>query len=172
MSNEKEVSFGRDEMIISKTDLQGRLTYANRTFMRVANFSEIQLLGHNHNIIRHPSMPRGVFYGLWKTLQSGQEFFGFVKNSTADGNFYWVFANITPDVMNGKTVGYYSVRRTPSKASVDVISTIYHQMCTMEQGADRKQAPELSWNWMVDKVDREQGISYERYVLDLYKQSR
>ncbi len=61
MSTEKEVSFGRDEMIISKTDLQGRLTYANRTFMRVANFSEIQLLGQNHNIIRHPSMPRVFF---------------------------------------------------------------------------------------------------------------
>ncbi|MCG6348543.1 PAS domain-containing protein [Vibrio fluvialis] len=172
MSAEKEVSFGRDEMIISKTDLQGRLTYANRTFMRVANFSEIQLLGQNHNIIRHPSMPRGVFHGLWKTLKSGQEFFGFVKNTTADGNYYWVFANITPDVINGKTVGYYSVRRTPPKESIEVIKKIYQQMSEKERHADRKQAPELSWNWMVNTVEREQGMSYEQYVLDLYKRYR
>lgn len=171
MREEREISLQRDEMIISKTDLQGRLTYANRAFMRVANFSELQLLGQNHNIIRHASMPRGVFHGLWKTLKSGQEFFGFVKNKTADGDYYWVFANITPDVMDGEVIGYYSVRRTPSKQAIQVIEGIYQQMRDKESKADRQQAPELSWNWMVETVERQHEMSYEQYVLSLYKQT-
>ena len=107
----KEITFERDELIISKTDRNSNITYANRTFMRVCNFSEDKLLGKPHNMIRHPDMPKGVFYGLWKTLKTNSEFFGFIKNMTADGNYYWVFAHITPDYIDSDVVGFFSVRR-------------------------------------------------------------
>lgn len=169
---EREITFSRDELIISKTDIQGKITYANRTFMRVSNYSELDLLNQNHNIIRHPSMPRGVFYGLWHTLKSGQEFFGFIKNYTSDKNYYWVFANVTPDVMKGKVVGYYSVRRSPSKDALAVVQKIYNQMLENERRMDRKMASEASWKWLTETIREEHKQTYEEFILDLYKQSR
>ncbi|WP_427977478.1 PAS domain-containing protein [Agarivorans sp.] len=169
---EKEITFKTSELIISKTDLQGKLTYANRTFMRVANYSELDLLGQNHNIIRHPSMPRGVFYGLWSTLKSGREFFGFIKNYTYDKDYYWVFANVTPDVVNGKIIGYYSVRRSPPKQVIPNIEKIYLQMLEQEKTVDRSQASEFSWNWLMDTIFNQHQQSYEEFVLSLYKQHR
>jgi aerotaxis receptor len=83
-----EVRFSPDEIIVSKTDLKGRITYANRVFMRVADYSEDDLLGVQHNIVRHPDMPRGAFRHLWDTIQRGEEWFGFVKNMTAKGHYY------------------------------------------------------------------------------------
>ena len=169
---EKEVTFSSSDLIISKTDLQGKLTYANRTFMRVANYAEHQLLGQNHNIIRHPTMPRGVFYGLWSTLKTGNEFFGFIKNYTSDKNYYWVFANVTPDLVNGKAVGYFSVRRTPPKQAIPYVEKIYHQMIDIERSADRSKASELSWHWLNDLIRNEYHQSYEEFALSLYKKYR
>ncbi|MEJ2763532.1 PAS domain-containing protein [Photobacterium sp. MCCC 1A19761] len=154
---------------MTKTNLEGKITYANRTFMRVANYSELELLGKDHNLIRHPDMPKGVFYGMWKTLKSGEEFFGFVKNSTADGNYYWVFANITPDHLNGQMIGFYSVRRYASKAAIQEIERIYQKMREIEQSAGNKQAGETSWQWLADQIQREHQMGYEEYVLSLYE---
>ena len=80
--------FPDDEIIVSKTDLRGRITYVNETFMTVADFSEEELLGQPHSIIRHPDMPRCVFKLLWDTLQAKQEIFAFVKNMSRNGDFY------------------------------------------------------------------------------------
>ena len=94
----------RDEdFIVSKTDAKGRISYSNRIFMEFAGYAEHELLGVQHNIVRHPDMPRAVFKVMWETLQAGQEFFGYVKNMASDGSFYWVFANVTPD-MDGMVV--------------------------------------------------------------------
>jgi PAS domain S-box-containing protein len=171
-ATEKEVSFDKSELIITKTDLQGKITYANRTFMRVANYTEADLLGRDHNIIRHPSMPRGVFHGLWSSLKSGHEFFGFVKNYTSDKNYYWVFANVTPDRFNGKMLGYYSVRRVAPKGAVDVIENIYRKMREKEQNIERKQAPEASWQWLMELVDKEHQMGYEEFIINLYQEHR
>ncbi|MDW6005312.1 PAS domain-containing protein [Vibrio mangrovi] len=169
---EREVSFDKSELIITKTDLQGKITYANRTFMRVANYAEAGLLGQNHSIIRHPTMPRGVFYGLWHSLKSGEEFFGFVKNYTSDKNYYWVFANVTPDRFNGNTLGYYSVRRVAPKGAVQVIEGIYQKMRELEQSTERQRAPEASWTWLTEQVDKDYQVSYEEYIIDLYQKHR
>lgn len=99
-----EVRLAYDELIISKTDLSGRITYANKVFMRISDFSEEDLLGQPHNMIRHPDMPRGVFWGLWNTLKQGREFFGLVKNMTAHGDYYWVLANVRPDFLSGMRI--------------------------------------------------------------------
>ena len=82
---DEEIIMADEEFIVSKTDLRGNITYVNRTFMEIALLNEEQLLGKNHNIIRHPDMPKGVFKFLWQTLKDENEFFGFVKNLRSDG---------------------------------------------------------------------------------------
>lgn len=93
-SNEKVMR--EDDFIVSKTDLQGIITYGNRIFIEFSGYTEAELLGSQHNIIRHPDMPRGVFKFLWDTLHAEKECCAYVKNMAKDGSFYWVFANVTP----------------------------------------------------------------------------
>lgn len=166
---EKEISLEPDELIVSKTDLNGNITYANRVFMRVSNYSEMDLLGHPHNLIRHKDMPRGVFYGLWKTLKSDNEFFGFVKNKTADGNFYWVFANITPDYQNSKKIGFYSVRRHPPHKALNDIESLYEQMRSIERQHAKADAAKASWHWLQDHCESLHNVSYETFILSHYQ---
>ncbi|QKQ25127.1 PAS domain-containing protein [Candidatus Reidiella endopervernicosa] len=132
--NNREVKLADDEFIVSKTDIKGRITYCNRVFMKIAGYSEKELLNTQHNVVRHPDMPRSVFRFLWQTLEQGQEFFGFVKNMTSDGSYYWVFANVTPDYdRNGDLKGYFSVRRKPKQAAIDALTPVYQEMLAIEQ---------------------------------------
>lgn len=163
-----EVTFAPDEMIVSKTDPKGRITYINRVFMRVSNFTEEELLGQQHNIIRHPDMPRGAFKHLWMTIQEGREWFGFVKNMTKEGHYYWVFANVTPDFEAGRIVGYFSVRRQAPRAAVAVIEPLYAEMRRVEQEAGAARACEASIAWLTNEMTR-RGTDYESFVLDLFQ---
>jgi aerotaxis receptor len=169
-ANAREVTFSADELIVSKTDLRGNLTYANRHFMRVSNFAESELLGQPHNIIRHPEMPRGVYHAMWKTLKSKQEFFGFVKNLTSDGNFYWVFANVTPDFNKGNVEGFFSVRRQAPRAALAVIEPVYRQMLELENRSRKDSAPTDSWQWLQEHIQSDTGLSYEEFVIGLYEE--
>jgi len=163
-----EVDIPEGKFIVSKTDLTGKITYANRTFMQVSNYSELELLGKQHNIVRHPDMPRGVFRFLWNEIAKGNEFFGYVKNLTADGAFYWVFANVTPDYdASGKMQGYYSVRRRPPRAAIDAVTPLYREMLEIEARAGAKAGPDSSMEWLFGKL-AEMGKSYEQLVLGLY----
>lgn len=129
-----EVFFREEDMIVSKTDLKGRLTYVNREFCRVANYSEAELLGKPHSIIRHPDMPRAVFKLLWDSILEGREIFAYVKNMTKGGNYYWVFAHVTPSYdQNGKIVGYHSNRRVPDRGALsNTIVPLYSEMLREE----------------------------------------
>ena len=104
----EEVSF-TDELV-STTDLRGVITYANERFCEVAGFTLEELLGKNHNIVRHPSMPKAAFGDLWSHLKEGEAWRGAVKNRCKDGRYYWVDAFVTPTYENGKKIGYQSVR--------------------------------------------------------------
>ncbi|MEY8241590.1 MAG: PAS domain-containing protein [Cycloclasticus sp.] len=158
-----------NDFIVSKTDLQGRITYANRIFMQIAQFAESDLLGTQHNIVRHPDMPRGVFKYLWQTLKQQQEFFGFVKNICADGSYYWVFANITPDLgSNEQVTGYYSVRRQAPASAIQVIAPLYAEMCAIEQRAGHKDGPNKSITHL-EKFLADHNSSYRDMMLQLYK---
>ena len=164
-----EIVLGDNEFIVSKTDLKGRITYANRVFMRISGYPEHELLGEPHNLVRHPDMPRGAFYLLWKALQQEQEFFAFVKNLCADGSYYWVFANITPDYdASGKLMGYYSVRRKPSEAAIKTIEPIYKEMLEIERKSSASAAPAQSAEWLLDKIKRMKN-DYEGFILDLQR---
>ena len=129
------------DFIVSKTDPRGRIVYANRIFMEFAGYSEKELLGTQHNIVRHPDMPRSVFKFMWETLESGREFFGYVKNMASDGSFYWVFANVTPTFdTQGRIKGYYSVRRRPNAEAVRQVGQLYADMLAAERAAGPKNA--------------------------------
>lgn len=165
-----EKKLADEDFIVSKTDTTGRITYANRIFMEIAGYPEHELIGEQHNIIRHPDMPRGVFRFMWNTLKAGDEFFGFAKNLCSDGGFYWVFANITPDYdKDGKLQGYYSVRRTPPKSAVETLVPIYQEMLAIEKRSSVKEAPDKSLEYLFDVVNQTGSKNYNNLVLSLYK---
>lgn len=165
--NQNEKLMRENDFIVSKTDTKGRITYGNRIFVEFSGYSEEELLGTQHNVIRHPDMPRGVFKFLWDTLATEQEVFAFVKNLAKDGSFYWVFANVTPAYDKQRNVdGYFSVRRQPNRAAVETVSGLYAQMLDEEKKAGPKNACEASLNLLVNFLNQ-QGTTYEELVLAL-----
>lgn len=163
---QREVKLQDNELIVSKTDLTGRITYVNRTFMRISDYAEAEVLGKQHNVIRHPDMPRGVYRLMWQTLKAEQEFFGVVKNLTANGDYYWVLANVTLDrLQNGKIMGYFSVRRSVSPAAIAIASELYAQMLRIERESGSAQAPDASLAWLL-KTMAENNTTYNQFVLD------
>lgn len=129
-----EVFFREEDLIVSKTDLKGRLTYVNQEFCRIAGYAEAELLGAPHSIIRHPDMPRSVFKLLWDTILDGREIFAYVKNMTRGGDHYWVFAHVTPSYgESGQVVGFHSNRRVPDRRALsDAIVPLYSELLQEE----------------------------------------
>ncbi len=153
-----------DDFIVSKTDLKGRITYANRIFMKMAGYNESELLGTQHNILRHPDMPRGVFLLLWDMIESGEECFAYVKNLCKNGDHYWVFANVTVDYdSQGNPIGYFSVRRKPSRRAIEAITPIYEEMMRIEEQAGPRDAPQASLEWL-QSVLESQNTVYREYI--------
>ena len=164
---DREISLDEHDFIVSKTDLTGRITYANRIFMKIAGYREEELLGKQHNIIRHPDMPRGVFRLLWSVIESGQECFAYVKNMASSGDYYWVYANVTVDYdANRNPIGYFSVRRKPSREGVQTLMPIYREMLRIEQQAGPKRAPDASLEWLTEQL-KSKGVSYEEFIHSL-----
>jgi len=164
---QKERLMRDNDFIVSKTDIKGKITYANKIFIEFSGYSQDELLNAQHNIIRHPDMPRGVFKLLWDTLQSGQEFNGYVKNMSKDGGFYWVFANVTPSYdKNNKLIGYYSVRRKPSSQAVSIVEPVYKDMLDAEKKAGAKDAMDTSIALLLNVLEQ-QGVSYEQFAVSI-----
>lgn len=160
----REIVMDDGDFIVSKTDLKGRITYANRVFMKIAQYSEPELLGVQHNIIRHPDMPRGVFRLLWNTIESGEECFAYVKNLAKSGDFYWVYANVTADHdSDGRPIGYFSVRRKPSRQGIESVIPVYQEMLRIEQQAGPRDAPDASMSWLTELL-RSKGTTYEEFI--------
>lgn len=165
--NSREKVMRENDFIVSKTDLTGRITYGNRIFIEYSGYTEQQLIGAQHNIIRHPDMPRGVFKLLWDTLAQEKEICAYVKNMAADGSFYWVFANVTPSYdHHGKVIGYFSVRRKPNPHAVKTISGIYKLMLDAEKQAGPKNAMDASLKLVTDFLN-EKKTTYEELVFAL-----
>ncbi|MDE2395072.1 MAG: PAS domain-containing protein [Burkholderiales bacterium] len=156
-----------DDFIVSKTDLKGRISYCNRIFVEFSGYSEQELLGAQHNIVRHPDMPRGVFKFLWDTLAQGNECFAYVKNMSKDGGFYWVFANVTPDFDDqGRAQGYFSVRRKPAPGAVSALSDLYRAMLAEEERAGPKDACAASLALLVGAL-KQKETRYEEFILSV-----
>ncbi|BBG65854.1 putative signal-TRANSDUCTION sensor protein [Hydrogenimonas sp.] len=154
-----------EDYIVSKTDLKGRITYCNKTFIEISGYSEEELLGAPHSILRHPDMPKIVFKLLWERIQNRQEIFAFVKNLCKDGGFYWVFANVTATVdPDGNIRDYHSVRRKPSREGVKVMESIYKRLLEEE----RRGGMEASAS-MLETILESEGTDYDKFVNSLQK---
>jgi len=159
----QEKTFQDDETIVSKTDTKGNITYGNRLFIKMSGYSEEELLGAPHNIIRHPDMPAVVFKLLWDTVSKGNEIFAYVKNMSKDGGYYWVFANVTASRdMSGNIIGYHSVRRSPSKTAIQTIEGVYKLLNDAEKKGGIPAAHKLLVDFLAEK-----GCTYEELVLSL-----
>ena len=123
-----EVTYDKSEQLVSTTDLRGVITYANNIFCQVAGYNIDELVGKNHNIVRHPDMPKAAFKDLWTKMEAGQSWRGMVKNRCKDGSFYWVDAYVTPLYENAKHVGYQSVRIQPSNVLKEKAARVYKKI--------------------------------------------
>ncbi|MFY0989124.1 methyl-accepting chemotaxis protein [Halomonas sp. C05BenzN] len=121
----QEYQLQDDHFLISRTDLKGRITYANPAFVEVSGFSHDELIGAPHNLVRHPDMPPAAFANLWETLAAGESWRGLVKNRRKDGDHYWVDASVTPIVEEGEVVGYASVRVKAAREAIDRAEEAY-----------------------------------------------
>ncbi len=163
-----EQMLGEEELIVSKTDLKGRISYANDVFIRMAKYPAHELIGAPHSIIRHPDMPRCVFKLLWDTIEARQEIFAYVVNLAADGSHYWVFAHVTPTFDGeGKVVGYHSNRRKPERAPLKKVKPIYKLLREEEaRHANAKEGLRAGFDMMIDFL-KKQGLAYDEFVLSL-----
>lgn len=164
-----EQFFDKDEIIVSKTDLKGRMTYTNRVFMRLAGYGEKELLGAPHSMIRHPDMPRCVFKLLWDTLQSKKEIFAYVVNMCKNGDHYWVFAHVTPSLDgSGSINGYHSNRRVPDRKVLDsTIVPLYKQLLAEEQRhKNAKDGMNSGFQMLLDLL-KEKGVGYDELIFSL-----
>lgn len=163
-----EHMLGDEELIVTKTDLKGRITYVNDVFLRMAKYPAEELIGAPHSIIRHPDMPRCVFKLLWDVIEAKQEIFAYVVNLAADGSHYWVFAHVTPTIDDqGNITGYHSNRRKPDRGPIDRIKPIYALLCEEEaRHANAKEGMRASFGVMIDYL-KQQGVAYDEFVLSL-----
>lgn len=161
----RERPWADNEIIVTKTDMKGRITYANSTFLRLAQLSEKETLGKPHNLIRHPEMPRCVFKLFWEALLARREIFAFVNNMAVNGDHYWVFAHVTPSFdSNGEVVGYHSNRRKPTAAQIEKIQPLYKSLYDREmQHSSPQNGLEASTQLLNDTL-KENGVSYDEFV--------
>jgi len=161
--------FDDNELIVSKTDLKGKLTYVNDVFLRLADYTEKECIGAPHSKIRNPEMPRCIFKLLWDTIQDGKEIFAYVVNRSGNGDHYWVLAHVTPSRdASGSIVGYHSNRRTPNREILDgTIIPLYKQLLAEEQRhPNSKDGMEASMKMISDLLEQK-GVGYGEFIAGL-----
>lgn len=160
-----ERAISEDDFIVSKTDTKGKLTYVNQIFMTIAGYTEEELLGKPHNIVRHPDMPKAIFKLLWERITNKKEIFAYVVNKCKNGDHYWVFANVTASTdPGGNIIGYYSVRRKPNAQALALIKPLYAKMLD----AERRGGMDASMKLLNDLLD-EKGAGYDEFIIDIQK---
>ncbi|GAB4088817.1 methyl-accepting chemotaxis protein [Hydrogenophaga soli] len=131
---QQEHDYPAHEMLVSSTDTKGHITHCNHAFVEVSGYTYDELIGQPHNLIRHPDMPAEAFRDLWRTIGNGHPWTGLVKNRRKNGDHYWVQANVTPIMDNGKPTGYLSVRTKPTRQQVQAAEALYARINQGESG--------------------------------------
>lgn len=130
---DQEVPYPDGKLIVSRTDVDGIITHCNASFIEMSGYSEAELIGQPHHILRHPDMPAVAFKGLWDTLAKGEKWHGYVKNLRRDGCYYWVYATVIANIRNDQVAGYTSVRRKPSRTQVNACIELYAKLKAEEE---------------------------------------
>lgn len=157
----REIEINEDHFIVSKTDTKGIITYFNKDFLEVSGFKHEDLLYKNHNILRHEDMPSVLFKYMWTELSQGNEVNAYVKNKTKSGDFYWVFANITPSFSdNNRINGYFSVRKKAQREKVRKVEEVYRSLRSIEHSSGVDAAHEHFKKLL-------KGNSYDKFVLSI-----
>jgi len=164
-----EQYFDENELIVSKTNLQGHLTYCNDVFLRIAGYTEKECLGQPHSMIRHPDMPRAIFALLWETIQDGREIFAYVVNRCKNGDHYWVQAHVTPSRdASGAIVGYHSNRRVPDRAILEQqIMPLYKELQRIELSAGNRKEGLANSIERIKSFLAEQEMEYDEFIAKL-----
>ncbi len=164
---DEEVQWEKKKTIISKTDKNGIILYANDVFSNTCEYSKLELVGEAHNIIRHPDMPKVAFKALWDALNEGRNFHAIVKNLTKTGRYYWVITDFTIDKekSTGEIVGYTARRKAVPDSVVKKIEPIYKTLLEIEQ----LKGLEASEMYLQTLLEEEVGKSYEEFVIDLFE---
>jgi PAS domain S-box-containing protein len=160
-----------EDIIVSKTDPKGHLTYVNDTFIDISGYGDAELIGKPHNVIRHPEMPRAIFRLLWDTIKDRQEIFAYVMNMSADGSHYWVLAHVTPSIdARGTVIGYHSNRRAPSRAALREIIPLYAQLLREEKSHPNARAATDASSALLEQILADRGQTYDEFVWELISQ--
>lgn len=158
-----ELTFQENEIIVSKTDTKGNITYGNDLFLKLAGYEESTILGAPHNIVRHPDMPKVIFELLWSYIQDGKEIYAYVMNRSKNGDFYWVLANVTASYdKNRKIIGYYSVRRKPSTQAMSLIKPLYKRLLSAEKSGGVAASKKI-----LNELIKEHGGRYDKFILSI-----
>jgi len=166
---DKEVFFDEHDIIVSKTDLKGRMTYVNETFCHIAGYIEAELIGQPHSMIRHPDMPRSVFKLLWDTIQEKREIFAYVKNMSKYGDYYWVLAHVTPSYdASHNVIGYHSNRRVPDRNIIkNTIVPLYASALREEsQHRNGQHALAAGFDFLVNFIES-RNTTYDALIFSL-----
>ena len=160
---DEEIKFSKKKFIVSKTDIKGNITFVNKNFCDVSGYSEEELIGIPHNILRHPDMPRAVFFLVWSSLLRGEPVSGVVKNLAKSGKYYWVIADfdIKKDA-NGNIKSLTAFRRSAPQQVIDVMEDLYETMLNIE----KRQGMKGSLSYLEAYLD-ERHMTYEQFLDDL-----
>ncbi|SMH58508.1 methyl-accepting chemotaxis protein [Azospirillum agricola] len=162
----REIEMEDGVLLVSRTDTGGRITFVNKAFVDISGFAESELIGSPHNLIRHPHMPKAAFADLWATVKDGRPWEGLVKNRTKTGDFYWVRANVTPVIEDGKVTGYISIRTKPCRDQIAAAERLYADiregraphLSVRDGQAVRKGMPARLGRWSVSVAGRLTGV--------------
>ena len=164
-----ERTFNEGEVIVTKTDLKGRIIYANHVFQRASAVTEKEALGQPHNFIRHPDMPRSIFKMMWDTISAGQELFAYVVNRAINGDHYWVYAHVTPSFNPaGDIIGYHSNRRAPDKRIIEQeVKPLYAKLRDVEGQADSPKQALAAGSDLISRFLADKGLAYDEFICTL-----
>ncbi len=161
----KEIKLNSKDMLVSKTDAQGKITYGNDNFVEIAGYKESELIGAAHSILRHPDMPRAVFYVMWQSIKKGKNIMAVVKNLSKNGDHYWVTTDF--DILRnkeGNIRNYIAFRQAASKNIVTVIEPLYAKMIEIE----KQHGMDASVDYLEAFLE-EKRMSYDQFIEDLAK---
>jgi len=162
---DEEIKFSKKKFIVSKTDLKGKIIFTNKNFSEVSGYSEAELIGAPHNVLRHPDMPKAVFFLVWQNLLAGNKISGVVKNLAKDGRYYWVIADLEPKRdSTGEITTLTAFRRAAPQDVIDTTEELYATMLAIE----KKHGMEKSIAYLEGFLE-EHNLTYNEFIEELIK---